>query len=158
MKSKLRKRLKELLREIAVSMDISFSEDPSLVSDAQLVAFRRRVASGQWHFIALSFSSIDDRFFVEVGYSSSDTFPIDRVPLSPYANPSNGALRFRATELWSPSGKSGGWLIQSLENHSSIKSTMLEGVFETPEAAMLDVKMRIEKWILPYLDTANRPK
>jgi hypothetical protein len=31
-----------------------------------------------------------------------------------------------------------------------------EGVFETPEAAMEDVKERMSTWILPYLDSADR--
>src|SRR5690606_40583648 len=37
----------------------------------------------QWQFVALAFSTLADRFFLEVAFSPVSTFPVERVPLGP---------------------------------------------------------------------------
>src|SRR5687767_6851792 len=111
MKNKLKKRLRELLPNLAAELDPAFEIDPAFAADPQLIAVRRLRTYGQWQFVALSFSTLGDRFFVEVAYSPHGTFPIDRMPLGPDLPAHNGMLRFRASGLWLTRNQSGGWLI-----------------------------------------------
>ncbi|MEO5959065.1 MAG: hypothetical protein ABIR80_08100 [Opitutaceae bacterium] len=155
MNKKLKDRLRVLLAETTAQVDSAFSLDPSFASRPNLVAVRRPDGSSRWQFVALAFSTLADRFFVEVAVSPQGAFPIDRIPLGPGSALSSGVLRFRAAELWGQN-KSGGWLI--LKRGDSPPQDLImppEGVFETPEAAMTDVKERMAKWILPYLDKSG---
>ncbi|MDQ5978619.1 MAG: hypothetical protein QG602_1593 [Verrucomicrobiota bacterium] len=150
MKSKVKCELRKRFVEAAGELDTAFSLDPSFTAHPNLVAVRRKHAD-QWQFIALSFSGLADRFFVEVAIATDGSFPIGRIPLDPESSPTDGALRFRACDLWAKASKSGGWLIQS-QSDAPANDTVFtpEGVFETPSAALEDVKERMRRWILPY--------
>jgi hypothetical protein len=157
MKTKLKKRLRELLVEKSTEADQRFSIDTSFVDHTNLVAVRRASAPEQWQFVALAFSPASDRFFLEVALARSDHYPLNHFPMDPNDPPVNGTTRFRAFRLWSPRNVSGGWLIQKATDEPANDTIAPpEGVFETPEAAMADVKERIVKWIMPYLVAASR--
>jgi hypothetical protein len=156
MKNRIKKRLRELLVQASAEVDLRFNIDPSVASHANLVAVRRAVGSEQWQFVALAFSPPSDRFFVEVAIAPTDTYPINNFPMSPADPLVSGTTRFRAFRLWSPRNSSGGWLIQNaMDEPATDTIAPPEGVFETPEGAMADVKERMVKWILPYLEDAG---
>jgi hypothetical protein len=154
MKTALGKKLKELFIAIATEVDASFLLDPAFENDRQFVAVRRQAECGQWQFIALSYSTLANRFFVEAAISTSDSFPINAFPFSHSDPAEEGVLRFRAHSLWSNKNVSGGWLVQKVTDEPATDTIFPpEGIFETPEAAIADVKERMTKWILPYLDS-----
>lgn len=158
MKGKLKKRLRELWPVFAGQVDESFEVDPAFRDHLHLAVIRRRSSVSQWQFLALSFPPQGDRFFVEAAYSPSDSFPVDRMPFGHDFSPYEGKLRFRVSGLWRRPDQSGGWLIWKSGDEPATDSIMKpEGVFETPEAAMEDVKERMVKWILPYLDKVGAP-
>lgn len=156
MKPKLRKTIKDHFMGIAKELIPPFIDDPVYLNNAQFCAVRRQVSPGHWQFIAISFSPTSDRFYLEVAIADEATYPINAFPLGPNDQKSGGTLRFRAEQLWSKSNKSGGWLIQVPDDEPACDIVFPpEGVFATPEAAMSDVKERVQKWILPYLHSAN---
>jgi len=156
MKSKLKKVIREQFARIAKEIDPSFIDDPAYLNDPQLCLARRRVTSGQWQFVAISFSPTADRFYLEVAVADQATYPINAFPRGPNDPLDGGKLRFRASRLWAEPNKSGGWLIQKSGDEPACDIVFPpEGVFETPEAAMSDVKERYKNWILPYLNAAG---
>jgi hypothetical protein len=153
MKSKLKKRLRQLWPAVAAQVDPRFEIDPAFKDHLHLAVVRRRTHADFWQFLALSFSAQGDRFFVEAAYSPNDTFPAGRMPFGHDMPPHEGKLRFRVSGLWQQPDQSGGWLIWKPSDEPATDSVMKpEGVFETPELAMVDVRERMVKCILPYLD------
>lgn len=153
----MKKETKTILRASFVQMvseiDPHFSADPVFANHPNLFAVRRCVKAPQWQFVALTFSPSSQRFFVEVAIAQTETYPIDHFPMSPNDPLENGSIRFRASQLWG-NIQSGGWLIQKSGGKLPVDSLLLpEGIFNTPQTAMGDVKDRMTKWILPYLQT-----
>jgi hypothetical protein len=156
MKIILKKRLKSLLAQMAGEVDPAFASDTSLLSHPHIAAVRRN-RYDEWEFVALAFSTVGDRFFVEAAISKKNEYPIDTIPLGPWSNKSHGILRFRAAELWG-NLKSGGWVIAA--DGANAPNDIIgvpEGVYRNAESAMVDLKHRMQAWILPYFD-ARRQK
>jgi hypothetical protein len=156
MKSKLKKNLRRLFVESAVQIDPAFSLDQKFAEHPHLIALRRPARANGWQFIAMTFSALDNRFYIEVATSRREAFPIETTPLGPDSEALDGTLRFRAAELWGQR-QSSGWCI--VEDRDKIRSDTIvasEGVFKSPEDAITDVVVRLRKWILPYFVAADR--
>jgi hypothetical protein len=155
MKNNLKKKLRTLLVETATQLDQAFTAESSLRAHPHLTAVKRLKNVDRWEFIALAFSTLADRFFLEVAISRKNEYPIDKIPLGPRWSHPDGVLRFRAADLWD-NPQSGGWLIcNDWENRPKDLLLPPEGVFADPEGAMVDVKARIQVFIFPYLNSGN---
>lgn len=156
MNTKTKRRLKEVFSKWGATLTPPFSEDESLKGDAQFYSLRRYTMAGQWQFLALSFMPQRDQVFLEVAVSRDDKFPIAACLCDPNDIPVDGVARFRAFRLWSGAGSHGGWVIRAQAPKTNDPFGVVlgtpEGIFETSDGAFDNMKVRIERWVLPFLE------
>ena len=154
-------------------LDFGNTIEPPFIPDDSLkgkgvrgfAAMKRCLVPGQWQFLAVSKHSRMSQFFVEVGLSPFEAFPIEADCLTPEHIQYDNLIRFRASYLWSR--RADGWIINDrnpmeFEIFLIIEYAQLygldtgEGIFGSLDEAFEDMKPKIIKWVLPYFDNAAK--
>jgi len=153
MKTGYKKKLIHLLANVLIELDPRFS--PITVDGINDIAVfaRPHVKSKDWYFVAICFARTEDRFFLEVGFNISPNWPSEVLPDQANTINFSKAWRIRVQQLWSNSNWNIGW---SLGDPNSEEGTAKgrqysDGVFSTPEAAILNVRERLNLFVLPFI-------
>jgi len=158
--------LKKMFLDFGKTIEPSFLPDNSLKGKGVrgLAAMKRCMVPGQWQFLAVSKDRRMSQFFVEVGLSPFEAFPIEADNLTP-DHVQDGTIRFRASYLWAR--RTDGWIINdqnpmefavalSIEHAQKYGIDDYEGVFGSLDEAFEDMKPKIIKWVLPFFDNAAK--
>lgn len=154
--------LKKLFIDFGKIIEPSFSPDNSIKGTGVrgFVAIKRQIVPGQWQFLAATKHPAMSQFYIEVGLSPLEVFPLDVDVSTPDIIQQDGKIRFRASLLWA--NRADGWIINDQDpmdfavslflEHAQKYGIESEGVFSSLEEAVDDMKTKVIKFVLPYFD------